>query len=1102
MKVDSVKNNRKALFALLLCTGFIAAHPLTMMADNNEVQATLQQNLTVSGIVKDNAGEPIIGASIAVKGGTTGTISDIDGKFVLNVAKGSVIEVSFIGYKTQEFKIDSAKELNIMLKDDSEMLEEVVVVGYGTMRKKDLTGSVVQIRPEKLANEAPKTVQDVLRGTPGLNVGYNADAKGGGSLQVRGQRSVYTDGGHNDPLIILDGMQFYGELSEINPEDIGQIDVLKDASSAAIYGAKGANGVIIVTTKKGKMGKPTINVSATLGINKKSAYRDVYDPIGYMKYREDWYKKDTYGINPETGAYEAYQARDSKGNLVAQPGYYDSPENLSKYGISTDDWAAYSNNETGESLQSIYAKRLGLQDAVLENYLTGKTYDWYDRTFRTGINQDYNASISGASDRMSYYMSLGYLKNEGAVRGNDYNAFRANLKVSGKITNWLEIGANVNFQDRSDGDIQVSLGSNYWDKNMLRNSPYSNYLNEDGSYAQYPMGDTQKWGYNYDYERQFLDLEKGYTVLNTIFNAKVKLPFGITYDFNIAPRYQFFHNRYFMENGPDKDPASRGVDREQAKRFDYSLNNTITWDHTFNDKHHVILTLVQEAEERRYWQDKIEARNILPSDALGFHNTSNATLENSKFSSNDTHETAAAYMARLFYSYDNKYMITGTIRRDGYCAFGNNNPWATFPSVSTAWSFADEEFFKWEAMTTGKLRFSWGENGNRSLANPYVALADLASGTGATMGYITKNGGFLDMKYLGMSRLANPNLQWEKTKAFNVGLDFGFFDNRISGSIEAYFMKTHDMIMSQRLPGFSGFGSMTTNLGEVQNNGLEISLNTLNIQNKDFEWRTTVGFSLNKNKINHLYYEYEDVLDDKGNVIGQKEMDDTSNKWFIGEPIGTIWDYEMNGIWQANEAAEAAKVGQRPGDPKVINHYTGDDIVDEKGNRTPVYNDKDKVFLGQTNPPVRWSMRNEFTLWKKLDISFSLYSYMGHKSLEGYYLNQDNGGNMITYNYNTFVKDYWTPETPTNEYARLDAYGPNGAKGVQKLHNRSFIRLDNISVAYTLPQNWTRKIQLERVKLFGTIRNVAAWGFDWEYADPETGGLATRTFTFGLNLTL
>ena len=566
MNLNSFKRNRKALTALLICTGFITTHPLAAFAGDNvpAVQMVQQQKQSVSGIVKDSTGEPIIGANIREKENpSNGTITDIDGNFSIKVAPGAVLEISFIGYKTVEVKAVAGKPLNVTLTDDNEMLEEVVVVGYGSMRKKDLTGSVIQIRPEKLANEAPKTVQDVLRGTPGLNVGYDASAKGGGMMQIRGQRSVYqTDNErekdtHNAPLIILDGMQFYGELSEINPNDIGQIDVLKDASSAAVYGAKAANGVIIITTKKGKTSKPTVNVSATIGINTKSAYRDVYDAEGYMRYREDWYKKDTYGVDPFTGAYGAYAAgewkdkTDENGNVIKGPdgkpvqeyiysrpaGYFENPNNLSKYGISIDQWRLFSNNESGESDASIYAKRLMLEKGSLANYLAGNIVDWGDQTFQTGINQDYSASISGAGERMNYYMSVGYLKNEGAVRGNEYTAMRANMKLNGKVTDWLEIGANVNFQDRSDGDIQVPLGANYWEANMLRNSPYSQLKDADGNYNQYPMCPENKWGYNYDFQRQYQELEKGYTVLNTIFNVNLKLPYGINYDFNISPRY-------------------------------------------------------------------------------------------------------------------------------------------------------------------------------------------------------------------------------------------------------------------------------------------------------------------------------------------------------------------------------------------------------------------------------------------------------------------------------------------------------------------------------------------------------------------------------------
>lgn len=1109
MKVDSVKNNRKALFALLLCTGFIATHPLAAMASNNEVQTTQQQNLTISGIVKDNVGEPIIGASIAVKGGTTGTISDIDGKFTLNVAKGAVIEVSFIGYKTQEIKVDSQKELSIVLKDDAEMLEEVVVVGYGTMRKKDLTGSVVQINPTKIADQNPSSVQDVLRGTPGLQIGYDASAKGtDASIQLRGKNSLGTNA---SPMIVLDGMPFYGELSEINPDDIAQIDVLKDASSAAIYGAKAAAGVIIISTKKGKEGKPVINVSANLSVVNRSDYRDYFDAAGYLKFHQDWRKMFyTYGQG-EDGLYGYYQAKDKSGNLAYPQGYYDDPRLMSE--AEQKAWASNLGASgigltEGESYLSLFARRLEFNNSplMMENFLNGRMVDWNDETFRTGFNQDYNASISGATERVNYYLSLGYVNNEGAVQGNEYNAFRSNMKINAKITDWLEIGANVNFQDRSDGDIQVSLGSNYWDTNMLRNSPYASLYSEDGEhggYEQYPMsGLPTNGGYNYYFDRQYYDLEKGYTVLNTIFNAKITLPAGFTYSFNIAPRYQWFYNRYWMSADlPDASAPSRGIDREWSKNFDWNLNNTITWDRTFGD-HHITATLVQEAEEHRYWQDRVEARNITPSDALGFHYTAGANKTQSNFKNNDTHYTAASYLGRLFYSFRDRYMLTGTFRRDGYSGFGSNNPWGNFGSVGASWVFSEESFMNntrdWLDM--GKLRLSWGTNGNRDFSSDnipegwYATLANLSLAGGNMVYYQNGNSNVVNPLY--MSRLAAPNLEWEKTKAWNVGLDLSFFNGRLTANMDYYFKKTTDMIMSQRLPNFSGFGSIMANLGEVQNQGFEIALNSLNMQRKNFEWSTSVGFSINKNKINHIYYDYDE------NGV---ERDDTSNGWFIGQPIGTIWYYETDGVWQntPEDIKAAALVGQKPGDPKVINHYTEDDQILEDGTRVPVYNDNDKVYQGTTAPPIYWNMRNDFTIWKDFTFSFSLYSYMGHKSQAGYWLNQENGGSQVTNGFNVPAREYWTPENPTNDYCRLNAAGPNTglAGGVDKVYNRSFVRLDDITIGYTLPRKWTHKFMVDRIRLTATCKNVCTFD-NWEYGDPETGGLATRSFNFGINVTL
>lgn len=1067
---------------------------------------TMNAQQRITGNVSDVNGVPVIGASIIEKGTTLGTVTDINGHFTLDVPRGATLQVSYIGYITQEVTV-TGPTVTIVLAEDTRTLDEVVVIGYGTMNKKDLTGSVVQIRPDRIADENPKTIQDILRGTAGMAVGYDATAKGGGSIQIRGQRSVYTDGGHNEPLIILDGMHFYGEMSEINPDDIGQIDILKDASAAAIYGAQAANGVIIITTKKGKLGKPVVNVSVNVGTTTKSSYREMWNPQEYMTHREDYYKAATYGLNATTGEYQAYQTG------TAPRGYFDHPDNFSKLGIDINSWRTTGSilPYEGEPDASLYARRLGLgaegTQLLLDNYVAGKTFNWWKHTFQTGINHDYNASVSGASDRINYYMSYGYQHNEGAVTGNFFDNIRSSIKVEGKITDWLEIGANVNFQQRSDGDIQPNLTTADYEaqSNQLRNSPYGIYRNEDGTLAQFPHGATNRLGTNFDFERQYMELDRAFAVFNTIFNAKVKLPLGVTYSFNAQPRFQFFHDYYWESAAhPTWATSHRGlVNRENSRRFDWSLNNQLHWEKTFANVHRMQLTLVQEAEQRESWQDRIEARNFQPSDALGYHNTSNSTKENSNYSTTDTRHSADALLGRLFYSYDDRYMVTASIRRDGYSAFGQSNPYATFPSLATAWTFTNESFFNWEPMNYGKLRVTWGRNGNRALSDPYISLANLATGGTNRYGYIDNQGNLVNFHYLQISRMANPNLQWEKSEAWNMGLDFGFLDNRISGTVEAYSVVTRDMIMSQALTQFSGFSTMTTNLGEVSNKGIEVSLTTLNIKNPNLEWSSTMNLSYNKNRIEHLYYEYEDLLDDEGNVIGRKEVNDISSGgndgWHIGHPIDVIWNYRQTGIWQSDEIEEAKEYNQRPGDPKI--QKNPDNPLQKNASGFYAYDNKDKYYQGQRTPPINWSLRNDFTFFKDWSVSVNMYARMGHKSLSGNYLNNDNASNILVQGANEFKKEYWTPENPSTEYARIQAQGPAGATGTPKLFDRSFIRLESISVSYSVANNWASRLNLDRLKLFGSVRNVAVWNKEWPYGDPETGGLATRVLSVGLSAT-
>ena len=823
-------------------------------------------------------------------------------------------------------------------------------------------------------------------------------------------------------------------------------------------------------------------------------YRRRFTPDEYLKHRQDWLEVNSYGVNPETGAWEAYQT----GVFSNRPGYFAPPDRLPA-NVSLESWRGYTVNEAGESDRSIWGRRLNFQGNIYDNFLADRTIDWADHVYRVGLNQDYNISVSGASEQANYYLSLGYLNNQGARKDDDYRAVRANMKVDLKVTNWFEVGANVNFQDRTDGNIEMDLD------HMFRSSPYADFEDANGNPVQFP--NSEQWsqrGYNWYYDKQYLELERGYTVINSILTARVKLPFNITYSFNASPRMQRFYDRYFMSAElPGSNPRNRGVNREQVFRYDWSLNNIITWDHTFAHKHHFVLTLVQEAEARSSWLDRIEARNIQPSDALGFHNTRNGSKEDSNFRSSDARETADALLARLFYSYDNKYMITTSIRRDGYSAFGSSNPHAFFPSVAVAWAFANEDFFAWnDILSSGRLRVSYGRNGNRSLENPYMALASLYEGAGRTMGYIDQQGNMVQYRYLMAERMANLNLQWEKTTSWNIGLDFGLFNERLTGNIEYYNMSTNDMIMNQPLPRLTGFNNITTNLGQVDNKGVEITMRSANIRNDNFEWYTSVGFSYNKNEIVSLFGEYEDILDADGNVIGRREMDYSQSNWFIGQPINVIYGHRVTGIWQANEVEEAARYQRVPGDIKVANSYTADDRVNADGTVTPVYNQFDQEILGITTAPYHWSIRNEFVLWKDFTISFNIYSFMGHKQARGGFRNQDDDGGRLTFAAaNMLYKEHWTPENPSNRYGRIDARGPTGAERPNQIYNRSFVRFDNFSLGYTLPGDWTSRVDVERARVFASVRNVAVWSAkEWTYGDPETDGLAPIIFTLGLNL--
>lgn len=1011
------------------------------------------QSQNVTGQVTDPSNSPIPGVNVMVKGTTMGTATDADGNYSIDVTgENQTLIFSFIGYAAQEVAIDNRSVINISLATDEQMLEEVVVVGYGTLQKRDLTGAVSQVKVAKLENENPNAVQDILRGNiAGLNVGFSTSAKGGGSLQVRGKQSLNAN---SSPLLVLDGAIYYGALSDINPNDIESVDVLKDGSSAAVFGAKAAAGVILITTKKGKLGKPTITFNSNVGLASMSMQEPVYGPNEFIAWRTDVFNSI---------------------DVDHEPYRYNDPRALPS-DLSLEDWMAY-DGSNGDPV-TIWLQRLNMQPIEIENYKAGKSVNWYDMVFQQGFRQDHTVSLSSRNDQMSYYMSLGYLHNEGIVVDDEFSTIRSRINLEGKVNRFLSVGMNTQFAFRDESQVPVA-----W-SNIRSLSPWASEYNDDGTYRFMPNGE-QSGGRHPFHAASATDRLQNYTTLNTMLFAKVNLPLGITFQVNFTPHLEFYE-RFNHESVEYEDWKNIGgrASRQNRKTYYWQVDNLLKWNKTINDIHSVDITLLANAEKYQRWDNTMTNQGFDPHDKLGYHNIGAGVLPT--MTSNDEYSTGDALMGRLVYSLKDRYIFTGSMRRDGYSAFGQKNPRALFSSVALGWVFTEESFMQNSWLDFAKLRVSYGTNGNRDIGR-YEALANLQTGKYLQ---VKPDGTVYQISQLYVNRMANPNLRWERTTSFNTGLDFSVFNGKLGGTIEVYRHSTKDLLVERTLPDVIAFDWVYDNLGEVQNRGVEISLNTVNLTTDKFAWSSMVNFQLNRNKVVSLYGDMVDVFDEEGNVIGQREADDIQNTWFIGHAIDEIWNIPTNGIWQANEASEAAEYGVVPGDFKV---------VDKNGDG--LFTNDDKEFLGFEEPRFRWTFRNEFNLFKNIDVSFMIYSYWGHKTAYNQAKNRDGFLDRT----NSHLFPYWTAENPQNEYARL--YSSNGSASFNIYRDRSFIRLDNISVGYTVPGAALQRVKIEALKLYFNVRNVGVYAHEWTYWDPEWDpevgpGPTPRTWTLGLNLTL
>lgn len=1013
-------------------------------------QATAQERRPVAGSVYSADEEPLPGVTVEIKGTTLGTSTDIDGNFTLEASANDTLVFSFLGYAAQEIPLEGRTSIEVTLEQDVSSMDEVVVIGYGTARRKDLTGAVSQVSVERLENENPNAVADILRGNvAGLNVGYSTTAKGGAGLEVRGRATLNAGG---SPLIVLDGVIYPGQLADINPNDIETIDVLKDASSAAVFGAKAASGVILITTKKGKEGKTIVNFNSNFGIATMSVDEPVYGPHEFVSWREEVMK------NINAGGYEPYQFSDPR----------ELPPD-----ISLEDWMAY-DGSSGDPV-TVWLQRLNMQPVEIENYKAGRSVNWYDMMFQNALRQDHTVSLSGRKEEVSYYMSLGYLDNEGIVVGDDFQTVRARLNIEGKVNNFLSVGMHTQFADRDESQVPVDWG-------LARTlSPWGSEYDEEGNYKFRPNDENSGGNHPY-YAPSLTDRRQKETTLNSTIFGKVTLPFGITYRLNFTPRFEYYE-RMNHESAMHEDWGKDGgrASRQQRKVYYWQIDNILNWNKTFADIHNFNVTLLANAEKYQSWDNTMTNEGFTPHDELGWHGIGSGTLPGVE--SDDQQSTGDALMGRLLYTLKDRYLLTASVRRDGYSAFGEQNPRATFASIAGGWVFTEEPFFSSNWLNYGKLRISWGSNGNRDLGTGsdarYAALSNLNTGKYLHVG---QDGTIYPVNQLYVDKMANPNLQWERTTAFNIGLDFTLFNNLLDGTLELYDMSTTDLLVQRSLPDILGFNFVWDNLGEVRNKGIELSLNSLNMTRDNFTWRSTVNFQLNRNEIRHLYGD----TDENGN-----ELDDYENEWFIGHAIDELWNYQVDGVWQSDEAEQADAYGVFPGDFK-IRDVNGDGQ----------YTRDDRVFQGYREPRFKWTLRNEFKIYKNFDFSFMIYSYWGHKTEFNQAKNRDGFLDRTS----SYIFPYWTQDNPTNDWARL--YSSEGAaSGFDVYRKRSFIRLDNIALAWSVPHRIIEKARIGNLKFFFNIRNVAVWAPEWDYWDPEwdpdeAPGPTPRTYTLGIDLTL
>lgn len=986
-----------------------------------------QQAKTVTGTVTDVSGEPIIGANIRIKGTTTGTITDIDGNFSIKAEPQSVIEVSYIGYLTQETVINNQKSIRFLLKEDTKTLDEVVVIGYGVQKKADLTGSVANINTEKLNTQSNANIGQALQGKiAGVDIVSQGGAPGSGTrIMVRGIGTL----NNASPLYIVDGM-YMNSIDHINPNDIASIDVLKDASSAAIYGSRAANGVIIVTTKEGSNteGKPIIDLSVNLGISTASKFLDMLDAKG---------------------------------------------------------WA---------EVTTIARQAIGKPALDMATDLANKPdNDWQDIMFRPALMQNYNLSVKGGGKYSTYYTGLGYFNQDGIVKGTNYQRYNIQSKNDYK-RGIFSAGTNLIISFSHDKPLHQEL----------RGGMIGTILQSVPTLEKYD--DTREGGYGGTYgdvvniphplaiiDDNIMDRYNENVKIFANLYAQIELFKGLKYKLNLTPDFSFERYKNYL-NKYDFGLATNSITQlteRQRRRRNILVENLLTFDRTFGE--HKISALAGYTYQDSRFRHIQAYGEGLPQ---GLEEIDAATTNRSN-EGNSWRSVLTSILGRIFYSYQNKYLFTATIRRDGSSKFGKNNRYGYFPSFSLGWNVAEEKFMEnvhW--LDQLKLRGGYGVLGNQEIDN-YQYSSTITTG----INYPDGNGGLLQGAF--PKNFANPDIKWEETAMTNVGIDFMAFNNRLSLTADYYVKNTKDILLTVPIPISSGGANdPIRNAGKIRNNGFEFNLGWMDQPNPDISYGINLIGSFNKNKVIAMGSESGSI---KG---GSTNQNITTSETKAGYPIGGYWLISTAGYFNSQEEVDAyAKDGKKiqpaaePGDIKFVD-----------ANNDGVINDDDRVFQGSPFPDFTFALNGNMR-YKNFDLSIGLQGVLGNKIYNATRQTLEDvtkGSNFLA-----SCLDYWTPENKNASHPRLTWDDPNRntrAESDRYLENGSYLRLRSVQLGYTFPQTWFKgaiqhaRVYINAENLF-TITSYSGYSPDVNADNANYRGFdnfiypTNRTFMLGLNVT-